>query len=323
MLRQILTRFVQIVIVLLAISAIAFLLIQTLGDPLGALLPPEATLQDREALIARLALDQPLITRFWSFVTGMLQGDFGLSYRTQTDVLTLIAERLPATVELGIASLVFTIVIGVPLGIYCGVRPDSWLSRMIMGGSLLGISLPNFVVGIVLIAVMSVSLGIFPAFGRGTTVQLGGWSTGFLSWSGLKSLVLPGLTLASFQITFIIRMLRTQLIEIGASEHIRFARARGLSETRIWFEYALRNTLLPVTTMLGLQLGNVIAFSVVTESVFAWPGIGTLFLQSVQTADVPVIGVYLILVGAIFMVINFCVEALYPLIDPRTRRRSA
>lgn len=321
--RQILTRLMQIAIVLLAISAIAFLLIQTLGDPLGSLLPPEATLKDREELIARLALDQPLVTRFLSFVTGMLQGDFGLSYRTQTDVLTLIAERLPATIELGIASLVFTILIGVPLGIFCGVYPDSWLARTIMGGSLLGISLPNFVVGILLIAVLSVTLGMFPAFGRGQTMVIGGWTTGFLTLSGLKSLILPGLTLASFQITFIIRMLRTQLIEIGASEHIRFARARGLSEGRIWFEYALRNTLLPVTTMLGLQLGNVIAFSVVTESVFAWPGIGTLFLQSVQTADVPVIGVYLILVGAIFMVINFCVEALYPLIDPRTRRRSA
>lgn len=315
-------KLVQIAAVLLVICAIAFTLIQTLGDPLTVLLPPEATLADRQALIERLALDQPFVVRFVSFVGGILQGDFGLSYRTQSDVMQLILERLPATVELGLVSLVFTVLLGVPLGIYCGMFPSTVLAKTIMGGSLLGITLPNFVVGILMIATLSVWAGWFPSFGRGQTVDIGWWSTGMLTGSGLKALVLPGLTLASFQITFVIRMLRTQLIEIGQSEHVRFARARGLSETRIWFVYALRNALLPTVTMLGLQLGNVIAFSVVTESVYAWPGVGSLFLQSVQAADIPVIAIYLIMVGAIFMLINFCVEALYPLIDPRTRKRS-
>ena len=310
-------RIVQTVIVLTAISFIAFLLLANLGDPLASLLTADATIADRQALIHALHLDQPMLVRFVAFFGGLLRGDFGLSYRTHEPVAQMIAERLPATAELAFASLLITIVVGVPAGIYCGVHPRSLFARAIMFVSIAGITLPNFVVGIALIAVFSVQLGWLPSFGRGDLVDLGGWHTGLLTVSGWRALLLPAVTLATFQVTFVIRMLRTQLMEVGQSEHIRFARARGLSNTRLWYVYALKNTLLPVITMLGLQLGNITAFSIVTEGVFAWPGIGSLFLQSIQAADMPVIAVYLILVGTIFMIINLAVEISYPLIDPR------
>lgn len=316
-------RVLQTILVLLVISFVAFMLIATLGDPLGVLLPPDATMAERNALIARLSLDQPLMQRFLSFLGGIVQGDFGLSYRTQEEVGGMILERLPATAELAIASLVITILVAIPAGILCGVRPRALVSRVIMFVSIAGITLPNFVVGILLIAVFSVQLGWLPSFGRGQTVSIGGLETGLLTWSGWRAIILPAITLAAFQMTFVIRMLRTQLMEVGQSEHIRFARARGLSEARIWFVYAIRNALLPTVTMLGLQLGNIIAFSVVTESVFAWPGLGSLFLQSVQAADIPVIAIYLIFVGAVYMLINLAVELSYPLIDPRLKRRGA
>lgn len=315
------SRIAQTVIVLLAISTIAFALIVNLGDPLAALLSPDATAAERMALVKALRLDEPIVTRFMDFVGGLLSGDLGVSYRTHEPVSKLIAERLPATLELALASLVITLVVGTTAGVYCGVFPKSWLARLIMFASIAGVTLPTFVVGILLIVVFSVNLGWLPSFGRGDVVDLGFWTTGFLTESGLRALILPAITLSLFQVTFVIRMIRTQLMEVGQSEHIRFARARGLGEARIWFVYALKNTLLPVVTVLGLQLGNIIAFSVVTENVFAWPGLGSLFLQSIQTADIPVISIYLILVGAVFMLINLTVELTYPLIDVRVLRR--
>lgn len=323
MIFQSIERILQTVLVLLIISFIAFLLVATLGDPLGLLLPPDATIAERRELIERLSLDQPFMVRFWDFLTGVLHGDFGISYRTQEEVARMIAERLPATLELALASLLITIVVGIPLGILCGVAPNSIMSRFVMFTSIAGITLPNFVVGIVLIAVFSTQLGLLPSFGRGETVELGWWKTGFLTLSGWRAIILPAFTLAAFQVTFVIRMLRTQLMEVGQSEHIRFARARGLSERQIWFSYAMRNALLPTITMLALQLGNVIAFSVVTESVFAWPGVGSLFLQSVQAADIPVIAMYLIFVGAVFMILNLIIELAYPFIDPRLKRKAS
>jgi peptide/nickel transport system permease protein len=315
------SRILQTIIVLLAISFIAFALVANLGDPLAALLSPDATPADRAALVSALHLDEPFLKRFIDFVRGLLSGNFGISYRTHEPVAKLIAERLPATLELAGASLVITLLVGTTAGVYCGVHPKSVLARLIMFVSIAGVTLPTFVVGIMLIVVFSVKLGWFPSFGRGDTVQLGFWSTGLLTTSGWRAIVLPAITLALFQVTFMIRMIRTQLMEVGQSEHIRFARARGLTERRVWFVYALKNTLLPVITVLGLQLGNIIAFSVVTENVFAWPGLGSLFLQSIQTADIPVISIYLILVGAIFMFINLAVELAYPLIDARVLRR--
>ncbi|MGV8935592.1 MAG: ABC transporter permease [Allorhizobium sp.] len=315
------SRILQTAVVLLVISFIAFLLVANIGDPLAALLTADATVAERAALVSQLGLDQPMATRFVSFVSNMLHGDLGTSYRTQDPVARLIAERLPATMELAFVSLLITLFVGVPLGIYCGVHPKSAFSRAVMLTSTAGITLPNFVVGIALIAIFSVQLGMLPSFGRGETVDLGGWTTGLLTVSGWRAVILPAITLSTFQVTFVIRMLRTQLMEVGQSEHIRFARARGLSESRIWYVYAVKNTLLPVITMLGLQLGNIIAFSVVTENVFAWPGLGSLFLQSIQSADIPVIAIYLIFVGAVFMVINLAVEIGYPLIDPRVLGR--
>ena len=317
------SRVLQTIVVLLVISFIAFLLVQNLGDPLAVLLPPDASVAQRQALIEQLHLNEPIVTRFVSFVNDMLHGDFGISYRTQEPVSKLIAERFPATAELAFVSLLITIFLGIPAGVYCGVHPRSWLSRAIMFTSIAGITLPNFVVGVVLIAIFSVDLGWLPSFGRGTTVNLGFWTTGLLTRSGWEAIILPAIALSTFQVTFVIRLLRTQLMEVGRSEHIRFARARGLPESRIWYVYAIKNTLLPVITMMGLQLGNIIAFSVVTENVFAWPGLGTLFLQSIQAADIPVIAVYLIFVGAVFMVINLAVELSYPLIDHRVLRRQA
>jgi peptide/nickel transport system permease protein len=315
------SRILQTIIVLLAISFIAFALVANLGDPLAALLSPDATPADRAALVSALHLDEPFLNRFVDFVRGLLAGNFGISYRTHEPVAKLIAERLPATLELAGASLVITLLVGTTAGVYCGVHPRSLLARLIMFVSIAGVTLPTFVVGIMLIVVFSVKLGWFPSFGRGDTVQLGFWSTGLLTASGWRAIVLPAITLALFQVTFVIRMIRTQLMEVGQSEHIRFARARGLTERRVWFVYALKNTLLPVITVLGLQLGKIIAFSVVTENVFAWPGLGSLFLQSIQAADIPVISIYLILVGAIFMFINLAVELSYPLIDARVLRR--
>ena len=321
MLNYLASRLAQTLVVLLAISLIAFLLVASLGDPLAALLTADSTIEDRLALTRALKLDQPLWTRFASFLWNLLQGDFGISYRTQEPVAKLIAERLPATLELALASLVITLLVGIPVGIHCGIHPASPLSRFFMLATTAGITLPNFVVGIALIAIFSVQLGALPSFGRGQVTLVGGWPTGLLTLSGWRSLILPAITLATFQMAFVVRLLRTQLMEVGLSEHIRFARARGLPERLIWYVYALRNTALPVITMLGLQLGNIIAFSVVTENVFAWPGLGTLFLQSIQAADIPVIAVYLIFVGAVFMLINLAVEIAYPLIDPRVLGR--
>jgi peptide/nickel transport system permease protein len=314
-------RIGQTLLVLTAISFVGFLLVANLGDPLASLLTPDSTPAERAALVAALHLDEPLLMRFLNFFRGLLSGDFGISYRAHEPVAKLIGERLPATVELALASLVITLVVGTTAGVYCGVHPRSLLARLIMFMSIAGITLPTFVVGIVLIAIFSVKLAWLPSFGRGDVVDLGFWTTGFLSASGWRAIVLPAITLSLFQVTFAIRMIRTQLMEVGQSEHIRFARARGLSERRIWYVYALKNTLLPVITILGLQLGNIIAFSVVTENVFAWPGLGSLFLQSIQAADMPVISIYLILIGAIFMLINLMVELSYPMIDARVLRR--
>ena len=315
-----LSRIAQAFAVLIAIAFVGFLLVSNLGDPLASLLSPDATLAERDALIRALHLDQPMLERFTSFVTGFFHGDFGMSYRAHEPVLKLIAERLPATVELALVSLLITLAVGIPAGVYCGIAPYSALARTIMFVSLAGVTLPTFVVGVLLIAFFSVKLGVLPSFGRGQVIQFSHWSTGLLTPSGLTALILPAITLSLFQVTFAIRIVRTQLMEIGQSEFIRFARARGVRSARLWFVHALKNCLLPVITIMALQFGNIVAFSVVTESVFAWPGVGSLFLQSIQTADMPVISIYLILIGAIFMGLNLIVELTYPLIDPRVLR---
>jgi peptide/nickel transport system permease protein len=270
-------------------------------------------------LVRDLGLDQPFYVQFAKFVVSAVQGEFGISYRLARPVAQLIAERLPATLELSMMAALLALTIGVPMGVYTGLRRDSWLSRFFLTISLVGVSLPTFLIGILLILVFAVQLGVLPSFGRGDVVKLGSWSTGFLTTSGLKALVLPAVTLCLFQLTLIMRLVRSEMLEVLRTDYIKFARARGLQNRAINFGHALKNTLVPVITITGLQIGGIIAFAIVTETVFQWPGMGLLFIQSVNNADVPVMAAYLLLVGFFFVVINLVVDLLYYVVDPRLR----
>ena len=318
MIRLAASRVGQTLIVLLVIALIAFVLGAYVGDPLSALLPIDATQAQRNELIAQLNLDKPMPERFWLFLSGAFQGDFGISFRTNEPVIDLLLARLPATLELAIVSLLISLAVGIPTGVYAALYPNRLLSRGFMFGSILGVTLPNFVVGIFLILFFSVNLGWFNSFGRGETVQIGSWwTTGLLTSSGWRSLVLPAITMSLFQIAFIMRMVRAQMQEVMQSDYIRFARARGIRQRSLHYWHALKNTLIPVITIIGLQLGNIIAFAVVTEVVFSWPGMGSLFLQSILAADMPVISVYLVMIGLIYSLVNLAIELIYPLVDPR------
>lgn len=319
----VLRRLVQALVVMLVVSGIAFVLFQFVGDPVAQMLPMDATPEERQALAAALGLDQPAYVQYVRFLTNALHGDFGISLRQAVPVSTLIAQKFPATLDLAVVAVVLATVIGVPAGVYAAISRKSWGAKLVMGASLLGISLPTFLIGILLILVFSVWLGWLPAFGRGEVLQIGSWSTGLLTLDGIKHLILPSVTLAVFQLALILRLVRAQMLEVLRSDFIKFARARGLSAHSVYFVHALKNTLLPVITVTGLQLGGIIAFSIVTETVFQWPGMGLLFIQSVQFADVSVLTAYLCLIALIFVVINFCVDVLYMLIDPRLRIRSA
>jgi peptide/nickel transport system permease protein len=261
--------------------------------------------------------------RYLTFVGQLLQGDFGISYRLGIPVSRLLAERLPATVELAACGVLLAVLIGIPAGIYTAIRRGSVPAQFLLTTSLIGVSLPTFLIGIFLILIFSVSLGWLPSFGRGTVVDLGWWSTGLLTLDGLKSLVLPAITLAFFQTTLIIRLVRAEMQEVLEQDYIRFARARGLPERTIWFSEALKNTLMPVVTIIGLQMGAVVAFAIITESVFQWPGLGLAFIQAVNTSDIPVLSSYLVLVSVFFVALNLCVDLIYYRIDPRLRIRGA
>jgi len=267
------------------------------------------------ALIAFL----PWYIQYGDFVRRALQFDFGISYRTGLPVSEMIAERLPATLELAFASATFALVLGVILGIYTAIRRQGWLAQFILSSSLIGVSLPTFLIGILLIWVFSVELGWLPSFGRGDTVDIGWWSTGFLTWSGLSSLVLPTITLGLYQMTLIMRLVRAEMLEVLRQDYIRFARARGLPDRVVNFGHALKNTLVPVITIAGLQLGLIVAFAIVTETVFQWPGVGLMFINAVYFVDIPVMSAYLLLVGLVFVVINLLVDLSYLVIDPRIR----
>lgn len=305
--------------VMLVVAAVSFVLFQFVGDPVSQMLPMDATPEDRRLLAASLGLNEPGYVQFWRFLVNAVHGDFGISLRQAAPVSELILDRLPATVELAISAVVLATVIGIPAGAYAAIFRTRRLARFVMGFSLLGISLPTFFIGILLILVFSVWLGVLPAFGRGQVVRIGFWTTGFLTKDGLVHLVLPALTLAIFQVALVIRLVRAQMLEILRSDFIRFCRARGLSFRAIYLRHALKNTLLPVITITGLQLGGLIAFSIVTETVFQWPGMGLLFLQSVQFADIPVLTAYLCLIALVFVLINFCVDVLYMVVDPRLK----
>jgi peptide/nickel transport system permease protein len=315
----ILSRILQAVPVMLAVALIAFVLFSFVGDPIATMLGQEFTPAQRDALVAALGLDQSVLVQFIRFVGNALRGEFGLSYRLSRPVSDLILERAPATLELAFCASVVALAVGVPMGVYTGLYRRSWLSRAFLTFSLIGVSLPTFLIGILLILIFSVTLGWLPSFGRGDTVQLGWWSTGLLTASGWKALVLPSITLGMFQLTLIMRLVRSEMLEVLRSDYVKFARARGLRERSINFGHALRNTLVPVITIVGLQLGSIIAFSIVTETVFQWPGMGLLFIQSVSSADIPVMAAYLLLIAAVFVAINLLVDLLYYAVDPRLR----
>ena len=319
MLVFILRRLGQSIVVMLAVAFIAFLVFRFVGDPVSSMLGQDSTMADHEALRERLGLNDPFYMQFFRFVGNALQGEFGISYRLQQPVSQLILERLPATIELAFASATIALVFGIVLGIYTALKPGSFSTAVIMTVSLVGVSLPTFLIGIGLIYLFAVELQVLPSFGRGRVVDLGWWRTGLLTESGLRSLILPAITLSLFQLTLIMRLVRAEMLEVLRTDYIRFARARGLSQRAINFRHALRNTMVPVITITGLQLGSVIAFAIITETVFQWPGVGSLFVNSVQVVDVPVMAAYLMFVALIFVVINLIVDILYFVVDPRLR----
>ncbi|MGP1692384.1 MAG: ABC transporter permease [Giesbergeria sp.] len=312
-------RLLQAVLVLVAVAFISFLLFQYVGDPVVFLLGQDARPDQIRELRSALGLDKPFFVQFWHFLVHAAQGEFGLSLRQGAKVSRLIAERFPATLELSLVAAVLALVVGVPMGVYAALKRGSFLSQVFMGLSLLGVSLPTFLIGILLILVFSVQLGWFPSFGRGDVVQLGWWSSGLLTQGGWHHVVLPAITLAIFQLTLIMRLVRAEMLEVLRTDYIKFARARGLSDRAIHFGHALKNTLVPVMTITGLQLGGLIAFAIITETVFQWPGMGLLFIQAVTFADIPVMAAYLCLISLIFVVINLVVDLLYFVVDPRLR----
>jgi peptide/nickel transport system permease protein len=319
MLAFILRRLVQAFVVMLTVAFIAFMLFQFVGDPVTNILGQDATPEQRVQLRADLGLDQPFPVQFAKFVGNALQGEFGLSLRQGRKVSSLIAERFPATMELAFGAAVLALLVGVPMGVYSALRRGTFASQLLMGFSLLGVSLPTFLIGILLILIFAVQFNMLPSFGRGETVALGGWNTGLLTADGLKHLILPAITLSLFQLTLIMRLVRAEMLEVLRADYIKFARARGLPDRAVYFGHALKNTLVPVMTITGLQLGGIIAFAIITETVFQWPGMGLLFIQAVQFADIPVMAAYLCLIALIFVVINLVVDLLYFLVDPRLR----
>jgi peptide/nickel transport system permease protein len=292
------------------------------GDPVELMLNEQASQAQRDELRVRLGLDRSFVVQFGTFVLNAMKGDFGISYRNQQEVFTLIVERFPATFELVLMATFLSLVIGIPLGVYSAIRHKTLLAQAIQFVSVLGISLPSFALGILFILLFSVTLQWLPAFGRGDTVLIGGWSTGLLTPSGRKALILPGITLSLFQITLVMRLVRAEMMETMRTEFVRFARARGLSDNAIHFRHALRNCLMPVITVTGLQIGNLIAFALVTETVFQWPGMGMLFVQAVSFVDIPVMAAYLIIVSFIFVSLNTLVDLTYALVDPRLRQQA-
>jgi peptide/nickel transport system permease protein len=322
MLAFILRRLLQAIVVMLTVAFIAFMLFQYVGDPVTNLLGQDATPEQRTQLRADLGLDKPFPVQFAAFVGNALQGEFGLSLRQGRKVSSLIAERLPATLELSLTAAVIALLVGIPMGVYAALRRGSVLSQLMMTLSLVGVSLPTFLIGILLILVFAVMLKVLPSFGRGEVIVLGPWTTGLLTVDGLRHLILPAVTLSIFQLALIMRLVRAEMLEVLRTDYIKFARARGLPDRVVYFGHALKNTLVPVITITGLQLGSLIAFAIITETVFQWPGMGLLFIQAVQFADIPVMAAYLCLIALIFVLINLVVDLLYFAVDPRLRLSS-
>lgn len=312
-------RLAQATLVMVTVAFISFMLFQYVGDPVVFLLGQDGTQEQVQELRQALGLDQPFIVQFWHFLLNAAQGEFGFSLRQGTKVSALIAERFPATLELALVAGFLALAVGVPMGVYAALRRGTFLSQVFMTLSLVGVSLPTFLIGILLILVFAVTLGWFPSFGRGEVVHIGWWTSGLLSAKGWHHIVLPAVTLAIFQLTLIMRLVRAEMLEVLRTDYIKFARARGLTTRAVHFGHALKNTLVPVMTITGLQLGGLIAFAIITETVFQWPGMGLLFIQAVTFADIPVMAAYLCLIALIFVVINLVVDLLYFAVDPRLR----
>jgi peptide/nickel transport system permease protein len=312
-------RLFEAAIVMLTVALLAFVLFRFVGDPINQMVGQDTSLEDRLRLREELGLNDPVAVQFGRFIAGAARFDFGISYQMKQPVTAIISERAPATIELALVAALFAVSLGIPMGVYTGIHRDSWLSKLFLTVSLIGVSLPTFLIGIFLIYVFAVKLGVLPSFGRGGVVRLGFWQTGLLTVSGLKALILPAITLGLFQMTLVTRLVRAEMLEVLRTDYIKFARARGLTQRAINFGHALKNTLVPVITVIGLQLGAVIAFAIITETVFQWPGMGLMFIQAVQNADIPVMAAYLLLVAFLFVLINFLVDLLYVRVDPRIR----
>ncbi len=319
MIAFILRRVAQSILVMLTVALVSFSLFRFVGDPIASMVGQETTLAEREELRQALGLNDPFLVQFWNFLGRAVTGDFGISYRLQQPVMELILSRMPATLELALVSGILAFVFGVGFGVYTALNRKGWLSSAILTTSLIGVSLPTFLIGVLLIWVFAVELQWLPSFGRGEVVDLGGWRTGLLTESGRASILLPAITLGLYQMTLIMRLVRSEMLEVLRTDYIKFARARGLSNRAVHFGHALKNTLVPVITITGLQLGSIIAFSIITETVFQWPGVGALFINSVQFVDVPVMAAYLMLIALVFVVINLIVDLLYYVVDPRLR----
>ncbi|MBE9545677.1 MAG: ABC transporter permease [Proteobacteria bacterium] len=319
MLAFIIRRLAQSLFVMFFVAMVAFLMFTYIGDPVHQMVGIETTFAEREKLREDLGLNDPVMVQFFRFVGKAVRGNFGMSYQHKRSVADLFKERLPATLELSMVAALFSLVVGIPMGVYTGLKRHGILSRIFMTFSLIGISLPTFLIGILLIYLFAVILGWLPSFGRGEVVHLGGWSTGFLTVSGLRALILPAFTLGMFQLTLIMRLIRSEMLEVLRTDYIKFARARGLTGRAVNFGHALKNTLVPVITITGLQIGSIIAFAIITETVFQWPGMGLMFLQAIQNVDIPIMSAYLILVAFFFVIINLIVDILYYVVDPRLR----
>ena len=321
MIRYISGRLAQSFIVMFVVAAVAFALFDFVGDPVRQMVTEDASQAEIERLREMMGLNDSVAVQFWRYVSGAVQGDFGVSYFHKRPVGVLLQERMPATFELAGTSVLLSILLGIPLGVYTGLHRNGRIARGLMAVSLVGISIPTFLIGIMLIYLFSVVLGWLPSFGRGETTEVfgGAWTTGFLTTSGLRALILPSITLALFQTTMVMRLVRAEMLDVMRTDYIKFARARGLRDGVVHFRHALKNTLMPVVTVIGLQLGAVIAFAIITESVFQWPGMGRLFLQAIQQVDIPVMSAYLIMIAFFFVVINLITDLTYYAIDPRLR----
>jgi len=319
MIAFIIRRLLQSLLVMGTVAFIAFSLFNFVGDPVNNMVGQEATEAEREYVRQLLGLDQPFYIQFLRFVGNVLQGDFGQSYRLGQPVVNVLADRVPATLELVFVAAVMALLIGVPMGVYTGLKRHAISSKILLTVSLIGVSLPTFVIGIMLILIFSVWLNWLPSFGRGETANLFGWDSNIFSLEGWKSLLMPSITLCLFQLTLVMRLVRAEMMEVLRTDYVKFARARGLSNRAVHFGHALKNTLMPVITITGLQVGGLIAFAIITETVFQWPGMGLLFLQAIQFVDIPVMATYLLLVALVFVVINLVVDMTYYFVDPRLR----